>query len=516
MSSVLVADLVSALQHDVVPVAVYGDPRQAVRGVELLDRQAGESGGTGQLLLGVGLNTDSRTDTDSALRIAADSASVLAVKCSGDLPGDFRDRAGAAGVTIVAINSRMQWSRILRLASTLLATHPGGEPANPASGGDLFALANSVAAAVGGAVAIMDTNQVIVAYSNLPDQPIDETRRRGILGRRVPVEAGSDHLDREVWSSNSVVRQHREGDLPRLAVVIRAGEEVLGSLWVVCPDQGPTLDCETTMQQAARIAALHMLVLRRQVDADQDGRNRAFRAALDQNGSDPVNVRLPAVLLGADVPRAAHRHSTNLRRMLDLFGLDGRALGHQPAVALSNDRIYALLPTASPGTVPVDALIAHLRGRVERTLHLEITVSSSNEIATAEALRRERIDVDTALDHLRDTGAEPGHYPTERLRVELVHKRLVDTIRADPLLRSGVGERITAHDREHSTEFASTMLAYLREFGDVSAASADLLIHQNTLRQRLRRVQELFDIDLGNSAQRLLLELELAAASDVQ
>jgi DNA-binding PucR family transcriptional regulator len=255
-----------------------------------------------------------------------------------------------------------------------------------------------------------------------------------------------------------------------------------------------------------------MLALRRHLDADQDNRNLAFRAALDHPLDDGADLRLPAVLLGVDLPDPADRPGADLLRMLHLFGLDGRTLGHQPALALSNDRIYALLPATSAGTVSVAALIAHLRSRAERTLHVEIMVVSSREVRCAGQLREERRDVDTALGHLRRSGGAPGHYTTDQLRTELVHQRLVDAVRAEPHLRSGVGELVTAHDRDHASEFAATLLADLRHFGDVTAASADLHIHQNTLRQRLRRAQDLFDVDLASPEQRILLELELAAA----
>ncbi|ADJ48961.1 hypothetical protein AMES_7135 [Amycolatopsis mediterranei S699] len=511
MSGVSLADLVGALRHDVVRVSIDGDAAQAVRGVELLDPQAGEGYGPGQLLLGVGLDVGARDDTESALRAAAESGGVLAVKSSRELPVAFLDRARAAGVTVVSIDERVPWSRIQRLASAVLATRSGGDAEGATSGGDLFSLANSVAGAVGGAVAIMDTGQAIVAYSNLPDQPIDETRRRGILGRRVPEEALPDHLSGEVWRSDSVVRRQREGDLPRLAVVIRAGEEVLGSLWVAFP--GPIPECAATLHQGARLAALHMLALRRHLDADQESRNLAFRAALDHPGDEGPDLRLPAVLLGADVPGPGEIHGANLLRVLDLFGLDGRALGHQPALALSNNRIYALLPAAPAGSIPVPALVAHLRDRVEHTLRSEITVVSSRQVQAVAELRGERHDVDTALDHVRDSGEAPSHYTTEQLRAPIVHKRLVNTIRGDALLRIGIGERILGYDRKHSSEFVATLRGYLRHFGDVVAASAELHIHQNTLRQRLRRAQELFDLDLTDPAQRLLLELELTAAA---
>ena len=43
--------------------------------------------------------------------------------------------------------------------------------------GDLFALANAVATTVGGATAIVDSRQSVIAYSAVEGQPIDETRR---------------------------------------------------------------------------------------------------------------------------------------------------------------------------------------------------------------------------------------------------------------------------------------------------------------------------------------------------
>jgi hypothetical protein len=513
MSPTALADLVNALRHDVIQVSVTGDPTQAVHDVELLDCDSGEgAAGFGYLLLGVGLDVHSPAAVDAALRIAASSASALAVKTPGPLPEEFLTRTQTAGVTVMSLDPRVPWSRVQQLVSTLLATHPGGAAGSPFGGGDLFALANSVAAIVGGAVAIMDTTQAIVAYSNLPDQPIDETRRRGILGRRVPDYALPDHLAEDIWRSDSVVRHQRDGDMPRLAVVIRAGADVLGSLWVSFPSEAAIPDCEATLQQAARVAALHMLALRRQVDADQDSRNRAFRNALDRSGDHATGLRLPAILLGVDAPGPPDTRATNLLRTLDLFGLDGRALGHQPALALSNDRIYALLPTQPAGAVPVTGLIAHLLDRATGVLRTDVTIVS-DEVVTSAALHGTRLDIDTALDHLRDSGAAPGHYSTDRLRAELVRKRLLDTVRRDPLLRIGIGERITEHDRDHGTAFATTLLTYLRSFGDVAAASAAVHIHQNTLRQRLRRAHELFDLDLDDPAQRLLLEIELAAAA---
>ncbi|MFI1168553.1 helix-turn-helix domain-containing protein [Streptomyces sp. NPDC020801] len=531
MTGFPLVQLVDALRDGVVTVLSEGDGEHAVRGVELLDcPEALQVAQPGHLLLGVGLEIANRDAVGAALRTAAKSSCALAVKCATPTPPELVALVRAAGVPVLGVNPQVPWTRVQRLVTTMLAAGaPDAGPGGPLTGGDLFSLANAVAGIVGGAVAIMDTQQMLVAYSNLPDQPIDETRRRGILGRRVPDDALADHLDRQVWTSDTVTRQHRPGDLPRMAVVIRAGEDVLGSLWVAFGDEATVPDCGPTLQEAARIAALHMLALRRQVDAEQDSRDHALRAALEgrtgqQNPSD--GVRLPAVLIGlAEVapqrvpkkpvePGTEARRRAALMRMLDLAVLDGGSFGYEPAAALIDERLYLLLPTSGSGSVSAESLVDHLLDRARHSLRRSFTAVLSPAVPTPPDLLAARRDVDAALDHLREHRAAAGAYRAEDMRPELVLRRLLEAVRCDAALRTGVAERLRAHDAENATAYSATLLTYLRHFGDVAAASAELHVHQNTLRLRLRRAEQLFGVSLADPARRLILTLELSALSE--
>nr|WSZ20258.1 helix-turn-helix domain-containing protein [Streptomyces canus] len=530
MTAMPLEQLVEALRGGVISLLSDGAAAEwRVTGAELLDHpEALATTAPGHLLLGVGLDIADRDALGAALRTAADQSCALAVKCPTPPPPEVSAQVATARVPVLAVDPRAPWTRVQRLVTTILAARravaePGG---GGATGGDLFSLANAVAGIVGGAVAIMDTQQVVVAYSNLPDQPIDETRRRGILGRRVPEDALADHLNREVWVSDTVVRQHRPGDLPRTAVVIRAGEDVLGSLWVAFPDEAAAADCGPTLQEAARVAALHMLALRRQVDAEQESRDRALRHALEGQfgqGDPPGGVRLPAVLVGLaeamqeggdeeswEAGTAARRRAA-LLRALDLAVLDGRSLGYEPAAALLGDRVYVLLPTAGSGSVSTGVLLDHLLDRARHSLHRSFTAVDSPTVGTTSALLAARRDIDAALDHLRERRAGTGAYHAGDLRPELVLRRLVGAVREDAELRTGIAEHLRAHDAEHATDYCATLLTYLRHFGDVAAASAELHIHQNTLRLRLRRAEELFGVALADPTRRLLLTLELTA-----
>jgi DNA-binding PucR family transcriptional regulator len=57
--------------------------------------------------------------------------------------------------------------------------------------------------------------------------------------------------------------------------------------------------------------------------------------------------------------------------------------------------------------------------------------------------------------------------------------------------------RLLAYDERHGSALLATLEQFLQRRGNVSATSAALYIHPNTLRQRLRRIGEVSGIDLA-------------------
>jgi DNA-binding PucR family transcriptional regulator len=50
---------------------------------------------------------------------------------------------------------------------------------------------------------------------------------------------------------------------------------------------------------------------------------------------------------------------------------------------------------------------------------------------------------------------------------------------------------------------------YLEAFGDIAVAAETLHVHQNTFRYRIRRIGDVFGVDLTNADERLVLWLQL-------
>src|SRR5262249_21343693 len=99
---------------------------------------------------------------------------------------------------------------------------------------DVFHLADALAMATGGAVSIEDVHRNVVAFSTVPGQPIDDVRRKGMLGRPVPEPVEGDRGCARLWRTGGVVGFPAGPERSsRLASAVRVGTEPLGSIWVV-------------------------------------------------------------------------------------------------------------------------------------------------------------------------------------------------------------------------------------------------------------------------------------------
>jgi DNA-binding PucR family transcriptional regulator len=95
------------------------------------------------------------------------------------------------------------------------------------------------------------------------------------------------------------------------------------------------------------------------------------------------------------------------------------------------------------------------------------------------------------------------------VHAELGLARVRELLQDSELLEGDDAERILAHDREHQSRLAETLLAVLAHQGSVRLAAAELHIHQNTVRYRLETIRTELGIDLDHPPARLWIWLRL-------
>jgi DNA-binding PucR family transcriptional regulator len=121
---------------------------------------------------------------------------------------------------------------------------------------------------------------------------------------------------------------------------------------------------------------------------------------------------------------------------------------------------------------------------------------------------RARRDAERVLGVLRSDVRGRTVAATDEVRSEVVLHELKELSLEHPSLTRGELERILAHDAKHNSTYASTLRAYLDCFGDVPRASERISVHPNTFRYRMRRLVELFGVDLDDPDERVVLELQ--------
>ncbi len=482
------------------------------------------------LLVGVDI-TDARS-LDLLSRAAEQGFSAVVVKRRGQAPERFVAEAERCGIAVLTADDAMPWRNVDASVSCTLAAHGSGKaaPSAPAGGEELFALADALAAAVGGQVVIEDLDQNVVAYSTVPGLRIDAARERGILHRRVPDIPEQRRQYRQVLAATGAVRFPTMGEeLPRAAVAIRAGALPLGTIWAIEPVEGLSVAGESALLDTGRFAAPHLLRALNLPEAERRVRRDTLRAVLHRSGppadeaADLLGLRpgakftLAAFAPGGEPAKPA--------RGADATGGDSALLTHiewllmrycaahrtTSTVVAAANAVYVLLPATGRAEARrfADSALKAVRRSMSDGLRAAVS-RPCTDLGLSAPMRREVDSILRATAH-----DDPASTPvtTADVRHRILLDRLGDELERDPWLRLGEIDELLAHDHAQKTDYAATAIVWLDTAGDIASAAARLKVHPNTLRYRLRRIRDLFGVDLDDPDVRLAAWLELRRAA---
>jgi DNA-binding PucR family transcriptional regulator len=485
----------------------------------------------GAVVLAVGVRPGSAQGDALIAAAAGSGAAAVVFKTTPELEELVRDRA--PGVAVLSVPEEMTWTQLhslLDLSRFATTTGEAGIAGVPL--GDLFALANAVAGVVGGAVTIEDPARRVLAYSTLGDQPIDAARRGSILGRQVPDSPGMRTLYRQALSTPGVMtidgatlRRILEGgpaeihDLKsRSAVAIRAGNQAIGTIWVIHEDDRLEGEAEHALAEAARIAVPHVIQARAARDVERRLRAEMLLTVLEGRGSvEEAAARLgfaasaPLALVAFEIVDGEAELDELLReRLVDLVVVHCDATCRQSSAVAVGQIVYALLQgerALEQGTLT--RLAEQVCAHAETRLGLSLRAAAGPPVDGLREVPRARRDAERVLAVLHADPRGRTVASTEQVRSEVVLHELQELALDHPGLTRGKLERVLAHDAAHTATYAPTLRAYLDCFGDVPRAAERISVHPNTFRYRLRRLVELFGLDLDDADERLVLELQL-------
>lgn len=477
------------------------------------------------IVLAVGAGSDPHVAARILSEAGARRASAVAMKLE-DESTELVQLASDADVALLKVSPDLRWDQLHILVRTSIVStgQPLGTSAGSVPIGDLFALSNAVSAMVGGPVTIEDPQSRVLAYSSL-DEAIDEPRRQTILGRRVPEpwmkrlhEAG---VFKKMWTTEEVVRFEgfaKEGLRPRIVTAVRAGGEILGSIWV---QEGPrplTRADEEALREAARIAALHLIRARSGRDIERRMRGDALRSILEGRGS----VEAMASRLSLDTESGFTVMAFELEseeeadialyseRLADLVAFYSEAFQRRAIATSAGRTVYSLIPSSTPAARErITRLAREIVAKFESMLKVKVRAGIGSAVDSLRSVPHSKWEADQAL-RLFWEGATSGKVgDIEQLRAHTVLLELKDLSAERPHLKLGKLQILSAHDEKHGTEYIKTLRAFLDFFGDIPAAASRVGVHPNTFRYRIRRLVEFSGLKLDDPEERLVAELQL-------
>jgi len=517
----------------------HGDPDRAedIGGVVIHDPLDQPVLPSHALVLGVGV--DAPGEVAALLRtLGRQRAAALVLRAPVPLTDEVRAAADESAVAVLALSRGAPWSHLSEMLRSLLAVGDvrvdqaeslGGLPS-----GDLFAVANAIASLLDAPITIEDRNSRVLAFSGRQDEA-DPQRVETILGRQVPARLSRILHQRGVF--RDLLRSDHpvfidpipdgSGDhtIPRIAIAVRAGDEVLGSIWVAVPDSLSDERIEA-LRESAKLVALHLLRVRAGTDVQRRVRADLVSSALAGGaGAGEALERLglasrPLLVLGValderrrDSDSAAVVHDR--QRLADALALHLSAIHARSAAAAIGDVVYGLLPISGKAEPRAERTLQDFLDRVGDRLPAVAAVGPS--ALNLSGVAHSRSCVDRVLRVLREGRVHRRIGTLDELQGEALVMELRDLAAARGDEPTGALARLIDYDRRHHANLVETLRAWLDAFGDVAAAAESVFVHQNTFRYRLRRVAEVGHLDLTDPDQRfaVMLQLRVVATTTV-
>ncbi|MFF9077087.1 PucR family transcriptional regulator [Streptomyces sp. NPDC014646] len=478
--------------------------------------------GAGDVVLGVNL-----IDRMAALRLlsvcARQSAAALLLKAPVAVDEEVTEAARATGVALVEVAHRAGWAQVVSLLRAALDSEGlAGAAAGRevAEAGDLFEVADAIACIIDGPVTIEDRNSRVLAYSTRQECG-DEARVATIMSRHVPDELAAHYRRHGVF--RRIVQDKRPiyvpaavgGSKPRLVMPVHAGGDVLGSIWAIVPGPVPT-ERAAAFAVAADAAALHLLRRRAEADRERLALTDMVASVLHgkEGAADAARLlglvagpwRVVAVGVRCEDAHEAETQRLTVRERLSRF--PGSRL-RSPAADIGGV-VYGIVAAEAVTTTSgrqSDWLyeVGETTGRATPLIAVGGLAASIPELAVSREQADDTLGLLTAGLVAKTQAVHDDVWAEVVLRRTALATSTARTADIGPL------PRLMDHDRECRTSHVPTLEAWLEEMGDLKAAAARLHVHPNTLRHRMRRLQEIVELRLDSPKVRSALLLQLTA-----
>jgi DNA-binding PucR family transcriptional regulator len=390
-------------------------------------------------------------------------------------------------------------------------------------GGGLTAIAESLGSMLRCTVAIDDAAGRLLASAGSTGRPGARDRRVAATYEQARERVGND-LDLE-----TVVVPGQPGEPAGSAgvvVPVVLDEEVAGHLWALDPRAPFGPPQRQALSNAAAVVALALLKERTAQEVEWRLSRDFFDDLFDADVQSAETLHARARQLGADLSRpqtvlvirrdpleqsgVVHedRAAYAQRSLLSLVQRTGAAWGGATLTATRSDHVVVLWDDADSKRSALD-FAEHLRREIQAyasgwtaTISVGPRCGDVREYGDAYRLTCGVLDLVQQSDR-RDRVVSLDSIGAYGLLLQVKRPQELQSF-AESMLGT-----VHEYDRRHQTRLGDTLHSFMSNRCNVSVTAKALHVHPNTVAYRLRRIEELLDVDLSDPQAMLHLQLAL-------
>ena len=391
---------------------------------------------------------------------------------------------------------------------------------------DMDELADVIGDLLQNPITVEDADHKLIAYSSHGDST-DQARWSTIMGRRVPEKVltrlWKDGVFQELLTQDDPVHIPAKDEVglgKRVAIAIRRGNDVLGYIWAQEVNRPITRDDDEILRQAAK-AAVSRLIQRQGKRKAEEQRRKEFlwelllgnhhSEAIIRQKAESLQMHLPPSYLICIIEAAGLRLDQYLYPLLmrdKLFWV------------VDGSQIILLIGLTEPKKGKSNVLIRKVEQFLSDSLgKLETHVSVGQVIAGYGRSYKSYTEIVKSYQEALHAVKIKKLFPREIAGIHGYHElgiyRYLLKCKQWDEEQGYENERLEVlkqYDRDNQTAMQETLETFLDAAGKVNVTAQRLHIHINTLSYRLRRIEEIMQVDLENMNQRTSLYLELKMA----
>lgn len=388
---------------------------------------------------------------------------------------------------------------------------------------DIDELADVIGELLQNPITIEDADHKLIAYST-HGESTDQARWSTIMSRRVPEKVltrlWKDGVFQELLTKDEPVHIPAKDEVglgKRVAIAIRKGSDVLGYIWAIEVNRPITEKDDEILRQAARSAVSRLIQRQGKRKAEEQRRKEFLWELLLGNHSSDTLIRQKAESLQMNLTAPyliCVIEAAGMRLEQYLYPL---LMRDKLLWVVDGSQIILLIGQQGTSRKVEEALIRKVQ---------QFLADSLGKLQSHESQGQVTAGYGRSYKAYADIG-KSYHEALHALKIKRLFPRETESIHGYHELgiyryliklkqwdeeQGYENERLAKlkrYDAENQTAMTETLETYLDAAGKVNVTANRLHIHINTLSYRLKRIEEIMQVDLEDMNQRVSLYLEL-------